>query len=387
MVQAVAWLARAERCFVALARLALVGVLLLFVPASVPHAHLEAGTAADQPEADPAATATPSASEDEHATSPPDARTVPTPTPTPEPAGPITVALAGDVHAEDPIGEVLAAGANPLDGVTPIFAGADVTIVNLETAVGTGGVPQDKAYTFQAHPALLAALAAAGVDGVNLANNHTLDYGIEGLRQTIALAEDAGLAVVGAGESAAEAYAPHLVEVRGATVAVVGLTHVIPEASWAATHDRPGLASAYDHDRAARAVAEAAEVADHVVVTVHWGEEGELCPNEDQRELAPALVAAGADVIAGHHPHRLQALTFPGDAAVGWSLGNFLWNPTSVAGRRTGVLLAEVSPDGGVAAEVAPVFIDDQGRPQPAERDHAGKIRRQLRELPETCGL
>ena len=83
-------------------------------------------------------------------------------------------------------------------------------------------------------------LADAGVDVVSLANNHALDYGVTALFETIEHARSAGLAVVGAGRDAAEAYAPALVDTDGGTVAVIGLSQVLSP-GWAATADRPGL--------------------------------------------------------------------------------------------------------------------------------------------------
>lgn len=304
-------------------------------------------------------------------------------------ATPVTVAAGGDVHGEPPIAGVLSAGGNPLEGVAPLLSAADLALVNLETAVGATGAPEPgKTFTFQADPALLDRLVDAGVDVVSLANNHALDYGLEALRETITLAEQAGLHVVGAGEDAEEAYAPALVEVGDTTVAVIGVSHVLPSMTWAATEDRPGLASAYDHDAAAAAVRRAGEVADRVVVMVHWGEEGVGCPVAHQLQLGLALHAAGANLIIGHHPHRLQGITHLEPTAIAWSLGNFVWYPVSEGGRRSGVLEAEIAADGTTTATLAPAFIDAQGRPQPL----AGAAAAEIIDLVQTrsgpaCGL
>lgn len=291
--------------------------------------------------------------------------TVPTPTPTATPTRPITIALAGDVHGEPPIAGVLAAGDNPLAGMGEVLDRADLAVVNLETALGTAGTAADKTFTFRADPALAVALADAGVDVVTLANNHGLDYGHEGAAATITHATDAGLAVVGYGPDATAAYAPHLVEVAGRTVAVVGLSRVLPTIGWAATSDRPGMASAYDADAAIAAVDRAADVADVVVVTIHWGRERWICPDGDQIALARALAAAGADVIAGHHPHVLQGVVEVDGALVAHSLGNFVFYARTPATRQTGVLTVTIDVDGTATSEWSPGMIDGQGRPQP----------------------
>lgn len=283
----------------------------------------------------------------------------------PAAAGPVTLVFGGDVHAEPPITSVLARGDSPLDGLADELTAADLAIVNLETAVGVLGTPADKQYTFQAPASLWPALRESGVDVVNLANNHALDFGPEALAETIAGARAAGLAVVGAGDDTGEAYAPAVVQLGGTSVAVVGLTRVMPVVEWAAGSRRPGLASAYDVDAAARAVRAAARLADHVVVTIHWGAEGEACPVAHQHELAEALVDAGADVLAGHHAHRLQGIEQRGGALVAYGLGNLVFYGTSESARTTGLLRVTVGDAGAHDAVLVPARIDAEGSPQP----------------------
>ena len=292
--------------------------------------------------------------------------TAATPAAPPSPAGPpVTVALVGDVHGEPPIDGVLRAGDNPLDAVTPILAGADLAVVNVETAIATIGTPADKEFTFRAHPLLATALGQAGVDVGTLANNHALDYGVDAAVQTADRLRMAGVAPVGFGADLEAAGAAHVVEVRGRTVAVVGLSRVLPTTAWAATADGPGAASAYDVEGAVAVVARAAAVADHVVVTVHWGRELEQCPGPEQIALADALVAAGADVVAGHHPHVLQGVERRDGALVAWSLGNFVFYARTPATRASGVLVVEL--DGGRALDAVwhPAAIDASGQPVP----------------------
>lgn len=284
------------------------------------------------------------------------------------PAPPITIALGGDVHGEEQIGELLAAGGDPFAGVADVLGAADLAVVNLETAVGTAGDPAaDKQFTFQADPALLDRLADSGVDVVTMANNHALDFGVEGAAETVALAEAAGLAVVGYGEDRTAAYTALVEEVGGRSVAVIGLTRVMPLISWAAGEDRPGMASAYDRHLAiaVAAVEAAAAVADHVVVSVHWGRERHTCPDGSQLALARALADAGADVIAGHHAHVLQGIEVVGDALVAYGLGNLAFYARTPATRQSGVLTVTLGEGGVEDHRWSPAVIDDLGRPQP----------------------
>ncbi|MBW3602611.1 MAG: CapA family protein, partial [Actinobacteria bacterium] len=282
------------------------------------------------------------------------------------PARPLRLALAGDVHGEPPVAGVLARGRSPLAAVSGVLGRADLAVVNLETAVGARGPAQPKEYTFSAPPALLAALADAGVDVVNLANNHALDYGARGLRATVRAARAAGLQVVGAGPDATRAYAPALVRRGGRTVAVVGLTRVLPWPEWAAAADRSGLASAYDVGAALAAVRRAARRAHTVVVAVHWGDELAPCPDDVQLDLAERLVRAGADVVAGHHPHVLQGVDRLGGALVAYSLGNFVWYADGGETAASAVLTATVARGRVMGHTVTPARIDPAtGAPHP----------------------
>ncbi|MEE8603504.1 CapA family protein [Euzebya tangerina] len=287
---------------------------------------------------------------------------------TPSNAPPVTVSFVGDVHGEPPIADALATGENPFDAFAPRLSDTDITIANLETPVGSAGSPDDKLFVFQAPPALATTLAESGVDVVSMANNHGLDYGYEGARETVLIAESAGLQVVGYGEDAAEAYAPLVLDIGGRTVAVVGLTRVMPRIDWAASEDGPGLASAYDLDLAIEAVRQAARQAEHVVVTIHWGRERHVCPDANQEILARALSAAGADVIAGHHAHVLQGVVSIDGTVVAYGLGNFAFYARTPATQQTGVLTVTLGdPD----AERIPVSWSPgqirEGRPTPVE--------------------
>src|SRR4051794_30926383 len=139
------------------------------------------------------------------------------------PAG-IRVGFSGDVHGVGRVAALVAGGGNPLDGMRTALAGNDVNVVNLETAVGSTGSAQVKEFTFHSPPALLSRLREAGVTVVNLANNHSLDFGAGALLETIDHAHAAGLLVVGAGANAAAAFAPVVVATPGGTVAVLGLS-------------------------------------------------------------------------------------------------------------------------------------------------------------------
>jgi poly-gamma-glutamate synthesis protein (capsule biosynthesis protein) len=254
----------------------------------------------------------------------------------------VVLAFAGDVHFEGILRSKLAADASRvLKAIRPVLDTADLAVVNLETAVTTGGSPAAKEFVFRTRPRAFVALRGAGIDVASMANNHGLDYGEQGLRDSLAAAERYRFPVIGIGLDGRRAYRPFRTTINGQRIAVIGATQVIDDeliSSWTAGPGKPGLASAKDVPRLLREVRAARRSADTLVVFLHWGVERERCPSADQRALAKRLVAAGADVVVGGHAHRPQGAGRMGRALVGYGLGNFVWYGTSELSTRTGVL-------------------------------------------------
>ena len=251
------------------------------------------------------------------------------------------------------------------DGARDTFAEADIVIVNLECAPTRGGVAQDKSFVFRCDLDALPAMRDAGVTVVTLAHNHRGDYGVAEMVAGVDNVEAAGIATVGVGRDEDAAYRPHIVEVAGWRVAILGFGGVVPVASWTARGELGGQATGYDAQRMAEAVAAAKADADLVVATVHWGNEGALEPRSEDVRKAEAMIAAGADLVVGHHAHRLQPLERIDDVPVFWNLGNFVWPRHSAAGSVTAVAEWVVEPDGEVRACLRPFEIGDRGVPAP----------------------
>jgi poly-gamma-glutamate capsule biosynthesis protein CapA/YwtB (metallophosphatase superfamily) len=257
---------------------------------------------------------------------------------------PVTFAFGGDVHFEGALRTKLLADPNTvLASIAPTLSAADFAMVNLETAVTEGGTAVKKQYVFRAPAAALDALRAAGVDVATEANNHGLDYGPVGLADALAARQAKQFPVVGIGANATEAYTPYRVEVKGQRIAAFGATDVIDGeyvTAWSATDTQGGVASAKDANEARLVAAvQAARVdSDTVVVFLHWGEEGDRCPNPRQKALAQSLVNAGADIIVGSHSHHVEGAGRLGTAFVGYGLGNFIFYNESGEAGRSGVL-------------------------------------------------
>lgn len=247
----------------------------------------------------------------------------------------VTLAFAGDVHFEGEVADLLDRRKATLGPMSSILSKADVAVVNLESALTSGGSPTDKEledpalrYWFRSPPSALALLERSGVDAVSVANNHGADYGAAGLRDTLRIARTSKVGVIGVGRDPEQAFRPYLTSVRGVEVAVLAADASPRESAasiWDVGAQGPGLAAARDQTRLLAAVRAAKASNDVVAVYLHWGAENRGCPTAGQRDLARNLAAAGADVVVGAHAHIPLGAGMLGGTYISYGLGNFLW--------------------------------------------------------------
>ncbi len=277
--------------------------------------------------------------------------------------GTVTLAFAGDVHFTGRTARLLKHPATAFGPITPVLKSADFTAVNLETAVTSRGRPQPKTYHFRTTPVAFTALRDAGIDLATMANNHVLDYGQTGLADTLAAAKAARFPYVGIGADAAAAWAPYVTTINGVKIAVIGVSQVAELASsWVATRSRPGEANAINLPRTLAAVRAARKLAPVVIVFMHWGTEGQACPDPNQMSLAPRLAAAGASIIVGAHAHMLQGSGWLGHTFVAYGMGNFLWWERSYS-TSTGVLELTLHPHAPLTTRFVPAVVSRTGQP------------------------
>lgn len=288
----------------------------------------------------------------------------------------LTLAAVGDVvlAREDPAGAFAR--------VAPLLRDADLRVANCEVPLSNRGMPQHaKHEVLHSSPEMLAGLVAAGFDVVSLANNHTMDYGPEALRDTIEGLERHGIACCGAGADDAAAWRPAVLERRGLRVAFLSCAS---EAylGYAALPRKPGIAvirrdplygpravNPDDLDRLVGAIRAAGNAADVVVVCCHWGLSQSRALTVSQRAIARGALRAGAALVLGHHPHVLQGIQVAGRRAVCFSLGNFVFDlPPPFLGpatRQTLMVRAHLDRRGVARLAFHPVRIDETGQPVP----------------------
>ncbi len=233
-------------------------------------------------------------------------------------AAPLRLLFGGDVMLGRLVGEaMLREGADyPLGAVSALLRGADLAIANLECAVCEPaerwhGAP--KAYYFRAPPSAGQALVDAGVKLVSLANNHILDYDVQGLLDTLRILDAHGIAHAGAGLDLAAALTPVIVERRGVRIGMAAFCD--HQDDFAATPEHPGMAWIALHDEAAAIDAFARALAPlraqgvrWPILSLHWGPNIVGEPSAHQRRLARAAIEVGWKIVFGHSAHVFQGV-------------------------------------------------------------------------------
>ena len=295
--------------------------------------------------------------------------------------GHFTLAAAGDLMLGRRVSLLAGAAIDyPLARVAPDFTGADIGFANLEVALTQRGSAAPKDYTFRAPSDLATGLRTAGITAVSVANNHVLDYGAVGLSDTLAALDGAGIAHAGAGDDAAAAAAPAIIDVHGTRVAFLSFVNVPNDsvtgfvtASMAAGPGRAGV-NWGTPEAVTTAVQAARAQADVVIVSMHAGIEYADEPNDVQRALAHAAIDAGAALVIGAHPHVLQGIEYYGTGVILYSLGNFVFDLDNgdvlhygLPAVQTVVARVTFSGDRVQGLELLPAVIDtSQYRPVPA---------------------
>lgn len=245
-------------------------------------------------------------------------------------------------------------------GASKLWDGCDYVFGNLECAL----LDQDDTYSeakgrseyYSAPDTVSGSLAQAGFTVLQLANNHTTDYGKKGLRNTLYALASSGISPLGAGENLAEAQTPMVTTAEnGLVIKTISVSDVIARRSSAGT-DSAGI-STTNADNFTQAVYDAASTSDLLIVTIHWGEEDSRHPTEDQRELAHELIDAGADIIIGSHANVIEPIERYRDGIIFYDLGNFVSDASWTRNRDGALVRFDVSEDGSSRFTVYPLHI------------------------------
>ena len=277
----------------------------------------------------------------------------------------VNVIFVGDIMLDGLPGKAIKQGKDPFAPFSKILADGDIRIGNLECVVATGGIAEDKPFTFRAHPRAVKVLTRH-FDAVSVANNHTGDFGLAAFGEMLDLLDKHGLAYFGGGRNLANAHRPHLVERNGLKIAFLGYNEFFPR-SFEADFDSPG--SAWSEDEQVSLDIQKARTqygADLVIPFMHWGLEHQPLASSRQRQLARLMIDAGADAVVGGHPHVTQNIEQYKGKPIIYSLGNFVFDGFSDEDNNTGWLLRlELDREGVRRWRTYIARINREGIPSP----------------------
>lgn len=316
-------------------------------------------------------------------------RPTPTRTPTgaPSPTGsppPVTrLLVVGDIM----LGRRVAVPGQP---VAPLrhLAGrirdADIAVGNLESTLSDAGPPQQGGDSFAVPPGTLQGLARLGFDAMSLANNHTGDFGVPAMLESVAAFRDSPVRPFGAGADLAEASRPAIVSHEGVRFGFLGFNAIgeTPRATRSSAGalsvrmpPRTGPLNRADLRFVTDAVRRLAGRVDVVVVLPHWGTQYTHVAEPVQSQVGRALVQAGADLVVGGHPHWVQGLEPVGDAVIAHSLGNLVFDMDFMEQTMEGVTLtATFRGERLVDVELGPYRLGPDFAPRPVRGAAAEEI-------------
>ena len=270
-----------------------------------------------------------------------------------------TILLTGDILLDRGVRQVIEQhGVGHLfsDGIDSVFQSAQVVVGNLECPATKIKSPVFKRFIFRGEPEWLDTLRQHGITHLNLANNHSIDQGREGLIDTRNNILASGMVPIGAGENMQEAAEPVLLASEPRKVWLVPSLRLALE-NYAYLPDKPCVSQEPMDSLLARVYRLRQQDSTAVIiVSLHWGQEHKLEPVPRQRHDAHMIVHAGADVLVCHHTHTLQSVEDYGGRKIYYSIGNFIFDQPKPLNARTAMVRLRITAD-SLSVETLPVEI------------------------------
>ena len=199
-----------------------------------------------------------------------------------------------------------------------------VNLINLETTLTRTTTKIPKVFNFKSDPQNVQTLQAANITVATLANNHSLDFGTQGLSETIETLDRANITHVGAGATLTDAQKPVILTVDGIKIGIIGFTDNEP--TWLATHDKPGTNYIHvdDTQTIVSQIVQLRPQVDLLIVTTHWGPNKRTKPTQAFINFAHTIIDAGADVLHGHSAHVFQGIEVYKNKVIIYDCGDFV---------------------------------------------------------------
>ena len=271
----------------------------------------------------------------------------------------LTITLTGDILLDRGVRRYIQkAGIDSLftPEIDSIFAHSDIVVGNLECPATNLRTPAMKQFVFRANPEWLNDLHRHGITHLNLANNHSIDQGREGLLDTYQNIQKAGIVPFGAGRNMQEAIQPILLTDSPRRVWLVASLQLALE-NYAHLPDQPCV-SQQSIDALCQQIAQLrrADPRCYIIVSLHWGWENHLEVVARQRYDAHRLVDAGADCLVCHHTHTRQPMETYREKPIYYGLGNFIFDPQRDINRRGAIVRLTITQRDATAEEI-PIMI------------------------------
>ena len=258
--------------------------------------------------------------------------------------------------------------------VKSVFDADDLTVVNFEGTLTDSTARNGETFAFKAPAEYAEILTDGGVEAVNVANNHSHDYGDQGFADTKENLKKAGITTFGYNETA-------LMEVKGVKIGLVGIYEL---------HDHLER----EHQIRVNIQKVRAEGADLVFVVFHWGNEKDTVPDANQVTLAKLAIDNGADLVVGHHAHVLQGVTTYKGKTIAYGLGNFCFGGNSAPSDMDTMIFQQtftLDTDGSVTSEepnlipcrISSDYYINNYQPTPATEDEAERILQKIHDRSE----
>ena len=271
----------------------------------------------------------------------------------------LKIVFTGDILLDRGVRQVIEhRGADHLfsDGIDSVFRSAQIVVGNLECPATKIEAPVFKRFIFRGEPEWLGTLKQHGITHLNLANNHSIDQGREGLLDTQRNIIETGMIPLGAGGNMAEAAAPVLLAEQPRKVWLVPSLRLALE-NYAYLTDKPCV-SQEPMDSLLERVhrLRTADSTAVIIVSLHWGGEHTMQPVPSQRLEAHQLIRAGADVLVCHHTHTQQTIEDFQGKRIYYSIGNFIFDQHKPLNSRACIVSLNVKED-GLDIETIPIEI------------------------------
>ena len=248
------------------------------------------------------------------------------------------------------------------EDVSNLIKSADYSIFNLETSVSDrGNDTKPSGYGFRSEPYTLEGLQNTGIDMVNLANNHVLDYGSDAFLDTLDNIKKYNIEYIGAGRNYSEASEIKYETINNIKFSFIGITSILGYQNWKATESKEGVfyLTSEDYENIFNKIKEASENSDYMVVFTHWDREYYNAPTNETIDIAHKLIDNGADIVIGTHPHVLQGVEYYNNGIIYYSLGNFNFLIKNDNASESGLFELNLDSSGIESSKIYPIKINN----------------------------